>query len=841
MRKEIKLYKSNRGITLIALIITIIVLLILAGVTMKLIIGENSIIETAKWAAYVTEYEEVSEKVEIYTTENILKRYGKTIQIATLENVGIETEQKRKSMYPVTNKININNVSASLKQTIKRLEGLNSRQLQDETLVNLYKIDLDKIQEKTKKQYVVNIVSGKIYSIEHQKYKQELYHTPRTGIKKDFQEIVANMDEEGTYELTVDAGQIVEWESIQINYQKYVESAISIKVFTSDDENIWEEETASIGNKTQIEELYNIIAENKTRYLKVNIEVKSVNGKMPELNYILVNFHKFKEVETEVQITKDGPDTINNIYIGKGTVTQIVTIPTEGEHILDLGEMNGTPTSTIQITNTDGTVENYTITSNQELRKIPIKPGSQITITTTLGEGQTVEKVKVLKKEENLTKVQGQTIEKKTDISGEPIKKWETKASRTYMYNNGGEGYWRKCLINDTELNETGIIEEGETNRIRVTYQVSEDGITWSNVFTNIQDGENVRYLKVKVEYQATEENEYSGNIANNKIKVELNDGSWKVTFKEDDEDETILFTKRVYFEKTNKKANLILPNYSNAIEDKEFISWKENETTHAPNTNYEVTKDTTLTAYYITPTITIAEKDVKSKQFTLGITTTYEDYMIEKYIYHVQGLIDGEDKEVKYETTSKTETVLVTGLTPQTTYKVYVEAKSKAGKTVTSEEKNVTTEKVIYLDTKTFGKCDEKGFSVVPGWTVVRSGSLYSLRSSGAMISNNPFDLASINTINLSVFTDGMVSGNRGRVILGICSTKNPDTRIKGATTSFWYNNSGRPLDLTLDISDVDPSKLNSCYICVLVDKLSSRRWICRFKWKCNNYWRIK
>ena len=42
---------SQRGITLIALVITIIVLLILAGVTINLTLGENGILTTAQQAA----------------------------------------------------------------------------------------------------------------------------------------------------------------------------------------------------------------------------------------------------------------------------------------------------------------------------------------------------------------------------------------------------------------------------------------------------------------------------------------------------------------------------------------------------------------------------------------------------------------------------------------------------------------------------------------------------------------------------------------------------------------------------------------------------------------------
>lgn len=47
--KKIKIkLKGNRAITLIALVITIIVLLILAGVTISTLIGENGILTRSK-------------------------------------------------------------------------------------------------------------------------------------------------------------------------------------------------------------------------------------------------------------------------------------------------------------------------------------------------------------------------------------------------------------------------------------------------------------------------------------------------------------------------------------------------------------------------------------------------------------------------------------------------------------------------------------------------------------------------------------------------------------------------------------------------------------------------
>ena len=45
-----KKLSKNRGITLVSLVITIIVLLILAGVTISLVVGNNGIIQKAQEA-----------------------------------------------------------------------------------------------------------------------------------------------------------------------------------------------------------------------------------------------------------------------------------------------------------------------------------------------------------------------------------------------------------------------------------------------------------------------------------------------------------------------------------------------------------------------------------------------------------------------------------------------------------------------------------------------------------------------------------------------------------------------------------------------------------------------
>ena len=66
--------KYNKGITLIALVITIIVLLILAGISIAMLTGENGILTKGSKAKEQTERQEIIENAKLkileYETEN---------------------------------------------------------------------------------------------------------------------------------------------------------------------------------------------------------------------------------------------------------------------------------------------------------------------------------------------------------------------------------------------------------------------------------------------------------------------------------------------------------------------------------------------------------------------------------------------------------------------------------------------------------------------------------------------------------------------------------------------------------------------------------------------------
>ena len=66
-------FKKTKGITLIALVITIIVLLILAGITISALSGDNGILTNASKAKYATELSQFKEELERYKGEKLLE------------------------------------------------------------------------------------------------------------------------------------------------------------------------------------------------------------------------------------------------------------------------------------------------------------------------------------------------------------------------------------------------------------------------------------------------------------------------------------------------------------------------------------------------------------------------------------------------------------------------------------------------------------------------------------------------------------------------------------------------------------------------------------------------
>ena len=83
--------KNQKGITLIALVITIIVLLILAGVTIAMLTGENGILKKATGAVSDTEKATAEEAIKMEVYNNIADHDG-TFDLSAFSSIATNSD-----------------------------------------------------------------------------------------------------------------------------------------------------------------------------------------------------------------------------------------------------------------------------------------------------------------------------------------------------------------------------------------------------------------------------------------------------------------------------------------------------------------------------------------------------------------------------------------------------------------------------------------------------------------------------------------------------------------------------------------------------------------------------
>ena len=82
-----KSLKASNGITLIALVITIIVLLILAGISISMLSGDNSILQKATQSKEKTERAEIIENAKLDILAKITEKKGENLTPSELEEI----------------------------------------------------------------------------------------------------------------------------------------------------------------------------------------------------------------------------------------------------------------------------------------------------------------------------------------------------------------------------------------------------------------------------------------------------------------------------------------------------------------------------------------------------------------------------------------------------------------------------------------------------------------------------------------------------------------------------------------------------------------------------------
>ena len=149
---------KENGITLIALVITIIILIILAGVSINLILGENGIVTKAKAAKIRTEFSSIEEEVKTYilakeidSVNNVKEKYPLTI----------DKNGNYKTIKNTLTQDQIDSFDEDLKVKLYQLEKQVSNNsdftINDTTYEIFYRLDENKIQ--SSKNIKINYIS----------------------------------------------------------------------------------------------------------------------------------------------------------------------------------------------------------------------------------------------------------------------------------------------------------------------------------------------------------------------------------------------------------------------------------------------------------------------------------------------------------------------------------------------------------------------------------------------------------------------------------------------------------------------------------------------------------
>ena len=156
-----RIIKDKKGITLVTLVITIIILIILAGVSINILFGQEGIVEKAKEASFKSRFRQVEEAVQTYKLNKEADSILAEILASNVDNL------------PVANKLQsseIDGLQETLKAEIQSISGTD-----DITTLNLYYIDRNKI--KTKREYIINTDTIQLYDVKGEKYFGKRHHT----------------------------------------------------------------------------------------------------------------------------------------------------------------------------------------------------------------------------------------------------------------------------------------------------------------------------------------------------------------------------------------------------------------------------------------------------------------------------------------------------------------------------------------------------------------------------------------------------------------------------------------------------------------------------------------
>lgn len=352
---------KEKGITLIALIVTIIVLLILVGVSAVTLVGENGILTQASWSKWITEYRSVEEAEELYALDKDMGKYGKieskvTSRAGEERTENEESEETTNIKYAITSKKIEVESGSTLEDTIKQING-------EEYVATLYEVDKEKLEiEDIKKEYAIDIETGKVYDVEGHKKGGAVYHVPEKGIRENGEvvegedtEAPSNFEIEANYnedeeQLEIKVGEVTDNKSTTFKYEYHIKE-VTVNEETGE---VTETEKEEVVKTTTQKSYYDEEIEDGTYKIYVVVYDETENSKKSD-NEEIVTVKRPEQVTTTTSLTMNNPIVVT---IGKRVTIQVLKdAETENEVKVSNGSFNWNIADTnIATINTKGQV-----------------------------------------------------------------------------------------------------------------------------------------------------------------------------------------------------------------------------------------------------------------------------------------------------------------------------------------------------------------------------------------------------------------------------------------------------------------------------------------------------
>lgn len=299
--RDIYANASNFGITLIALIITIIILLILAGITLNMVVGENGIFGKASTAKNKTEIAQYEEELRMCVLEmqTDSAEKGKNLTLKDIQE-NFQTEVGR-----IQNTTEIS-IDPNDEESITKVTGIYKG----------YNFEInDKLQAK-----ILEQATGTTIALE---IKSEI---PKSGYTNKAEDILVTIkNPNGIKKITKKDGNVVELQNNQKSYSIDYPGIDTNRTYTytvEDSNGNTETKTISVNNIDKLAPKdFEITVENTDKGLKINAKAEDAEATDTDACSGIDRYEYYVKGSTEEKYTKYDTNEINkesgiwNIYV----------------------------------------------------------------------------------------------------------------------------------------------------------------------------------------------------------------------------------------------------------------------------------------------------------------------------------------------------------------------------------------------------------------------------------------------------------------------------------------------------------------------------------------------